>query len=311
MVKIKQIQGFSPIFLGVAKYEYDVTTVRDYNGRLKLVRHNALRTKGLEDITQRSPKGSVSSEKSDNNISRAKSKVFELALCNQWDIFLTFTLDPKKYDRNDLSKFQKDVSQFIRDYNKKHDLAVKYLLIPEEHKKGGWHMHGFLMGLPMKHLRAFSLQEKLPIYIREKLQNGQDVYEWSAYRKRFGFCDLEPVRDEFAASAYVTKYITKDLDRTVKESGAHLYYCSQGLKRSSVIFRGKANAGLTYDYENEYNSVKWLPKGTTAADLACYVHQYDTIESMKKQARDRVYDWHMNCDLNTGEILPTPFDEDE
>lgn len=81
----------------------------------------------------------------------------------------------------------------------------------------------------------------------------------------------------------MTKYITKDLDRTVKESGAHLYYCSQGLKRSAVVFRGKANDGLTYDYENEYNSVKWLPKGTTAADLARYVHQYDTIESLKSK----------------------------
>lgn len=309
MKKIKQTQGFSPIFLGVSKYEYDLTTVRDYNGRLKLVRHNALRNKGLEAVTQRSPKGSISDEKRDNNIARAKSRVFELALCNPWNIFLTFTLDPRKYDRDDLPRFRKDVSQFIRDYNKRHGLAIKYLLIPEEHKRGGWHMHGFLMGLPDAHLRKFTLEEKLPKYIRDKLQAGQPVYEWQAYREKFGFCDLEPVHDEFAASAYVTKYITKDLDRTVKESGAHLYYCSQGLKRSAVIFRGKANDGLTYDYENEYNSVKWLPKGTTAADLARYVHQYDTIESLKKQARDAVYDWHLNCDTDTGEILPTPFDE--
>lgn len=309
MKKIEQTQGFSPIFLGVSKYEYDVTTVRDYNGRLKLVHHNALRNKGLETVTQCSPKGSISDEKRDNNIARAKSRVFELALCNPWNIFLTFTLDPRKYDRDDLPRFRKDVSQFIRDCNKRHGLAIKYLLIPEEHKKGGWHMHGFLMGLPDAHLRKFTLEEKLPKYIRDKLQAGQPVYEWQAYREKFGFCDLEPVHDEFAASAYVTKYITKDLDRTVKESGAHLYYCSQGLKRSAVVFRGKANDGLTYDYENEYNSVKWLPKGTTAADLARYVHQYDTIESLKKQARDAVYDWHLNCDTDTGEILPTPFDE--
>lgn len=308
MAEIKQNKGLEPIYVGVQKYEYDVATVRAYGERLKLVRHNALRIKGIEDDVQKTPKGTVSDEKSKNNISRAKGRIFELALCNPWTIFLTFTLSPERYDRNDLKKFQKDVSQFVRDYNKKYGLEVKYVLIPEEHKKGGWHMHGLLMGLPIGHLREFSLKEKLPKYIREKLKDGQAVYEWEAYRKRFGFCDLELVRDSFAVSAYVTKYITKDLDRTVKESGAHLYYCSQGLARSIEVFRGKVNDGLSYDYESDYNSVKWLPKGTTVANLTHYVHQYDTIEQRKKQARDYELDWHLVCDRETGEIESTPFD---
>lgn len=309
MKRIKENQGFQPIYENTHKFEYDITTVRSFNGRLKLVRHNALRTKGIEDVDQHARKGSVSDVKSDNNISRAKNRVFELALCNPWNIFLTFTLDPKKYNRNDLGKFRKDLSQFVRDYNKKYGLAIKYLLIPEEHKKGGWHMHGFLMGLPDEHLRLFTLSEKLPKYIREKLKSGQAVYEWEPYRKKFGFCDLEVVKDQFAVSAYVTKYITKDLDRTVRESGAHLYYCSQGLSRSVVIFRGKANDGLVYDYESDYNSIKWLPEGTTIADLALYVHEYDSIEKLKKQARDSFDGFMDNFDLQTGEIYYTPFDD--
>lgn len=309
MKKIKENQGFQPIYENTHKFEYDITTVRSFNGRLKLVRHNALRTKGIEDVDQHARKGSVSDVKSDNNISRAKNRVFELALCNPWNIFLTFTLDPKKYNRNDLGKFRKDLSQFVRDYNKKYGLAIKYLLIPEEHKKGGWHMHGFLMGLPDEHLRLFTLSEKLPKYIRKKLKSGQAVYEWEPYRKKFGFCDLEVVKDQFAVSAYVTKYITKDLDRTVRESGAHLYYCSQGLSRSVVIFRGKANDGLVYDYESDYNSIKWLPEGTTIADLALYVHEYDSIEKLKKQARDSFDGFMDNFDLQTGEIYYTPFDD--
>lgn len=309
MEEIKENQGFQPIYENTRKFEYDVATIRDFNGHLKLVRHNVLRTKGIEDVEQHTRKGSVSDVKSDNNISRAKSRVFELALCNPWDIFLTFTLDPKKYDRDDLKKFQKDVSQFIRDYNKKYGLSVKYLLIPEEHLKGGWHMHGFLLGLPATHLREFTLSERLPNYIREKLKSGQPVYEWTAYRRKFGFCDLEMIKNQFAASAYVTKYITKDLDRTVKVSGAHLYYCSQGLKRSVVVFKGKVNDGIVYDYESDYNSVLWLPEGTTMDDIAQYVHDYDSIEKLKKQARDAVYDWHVACDIDTGEIVETPFDD--
>lgn len=279
---------------------------------MKLVRHNAIRTKGIEEVVVRNPKGTVNEEKLDSNISRAKNRIFELALCNPWTIFLTVTLDPKKYDRNDLGRFQRDLAQFIRNYNRNHGLSIKYLLIPEEHKRGGWHMHGFLMGLPESHLRQFGLSERLPKYIREKLKQGQLVYDWMAYRNKFGFCDLEAVRDSFAVSAYVTKYITKDLDRTVKASGAHLYYCSQGLKRSELVFRGKANPNIEYDYESPYNSVKWLPTGTTLNDLGAYVHRYDSIEALKKQARDRaiaaLHEWQPNWNVETGEIYPTPFD---
>ena len=70
-------------------------------------------------------------------------------------------------------------------------------------------MHGFLKGIPPDYLRLFSLEEKLPQYLRKKLKQGMHIYDWPAYRQKFGFCDIEPVRNLQAASAYVTKYITK------------------------------------------------------------------------------------------------------
>lgn len=76
-----------------------------------------------------------------------------------------------------------------------------------------------------------------------------------------------------------------------------------------MIFRGKANDGLVYDYESDYNSIKWLPEGTTIADLALYVHEYDSIEKLKKQARDSFDGFMDNFDLQTGEIYYTPFDD--
>ena len=59
--------------------------------------------------------------------------IYELAACNPWDWFVTFTLDKNKYDRTNLPKFQKDLSQFIRDFRKKTGAQVKYMLIPEQH----------------------------------------------------------------------------------------------------------------------------------------------------------------------------------
>lgn len=58
--------------------------------------------------------------------------------------------------------------------------------------------------------------------------------------KKFGWCDLEPIKNNEAVSKYLTKYITKTIldsesGRGVKESEKNIYYCSQGLNRSQVI----------------------------------------------------------------------------
>lgn len=215
-----------------------------------------MRVKGIE--IERSKKNTVNENKLDNNISRARSKIFEYALCNEWQWFSTFTLDKNKYDRNDLERFKSDFSQFIRNYNKKNGTSVKYLVIPETHKDGAWHMHGFLLGLPLEQLRAFTEKEKLPKYILQKLKDGFPVYDWTDYRKKFGFTDIEPIRDHEACAKYVTKYISKSLAEDIQELGAHLYYCSKGLKSAEEIKRGLLKCEFSSpDYENDYVKVKW------------------------------------------------------
>ena len=246
------------MFQSESKYDINVAILREYKPYLhKLTLCRAIRKKGFE--TEIVPKGSVNDDKLDNNISRARAKIFEYASCNEWQWFSTFTLDSKKYNRNDLEKFRKDFSLFIRRYNKKSGLQVKYLVIPETHKDGAWHMHGLLMGLPDEHIRLFTLQEKLPTYIREKLSEGQQVYDWGAYRDKFGYTNLEPIRNLEACSKYVTKYISKSIATDIKATGAHLYYNSQGLKTSKVIAKGQLNCELNCpDYENDWVKVKWI-----------------------------------------------------
>lgn len=284
-------------------YLFDICTVKKFGNRYKLVHFNALRQSGLENAFNYTPKGAVNTEKTDKNISRAKSRVFELAMCNEWDYFITITLNPANYDRNDLNKFRKDFVRFLLDTYRKRGHDVKYLLIPEEHTKGGWHMHGFIKGLPAEELRAFTLEEKLPNHISNKLKNGDAVFDWTRYRNKFGFNDCEPIRNQQACSAYVTKYITKDLSRTVKESGAHLYYCSQGLERAKEIKRGRISQEILWDFENEYYSVKWLDDFTDE-EINDLFDSNDSIDFKKFQAVQFV----PNCDEVTGEVLPTPFD---
>lgn len=226
----------------------------------------AVRKKGYEIAI--TPKGSVNDKKLECNISRARAKIFEYALCNEWEWFSTFTLNAKKYDRYDLENFRSDFSQFVRNYNKKNGTNIKYLVIPETHKDGAWHMHGFLMGLPEEHLRLFEFKEKLPVYIRDKLNQGQAVYDWLAYRDKFGYTDIEPIRNQEACSKYVTKYVSKSLAQDIQEVGAHLYYCSKGLRTAQEIKRGLLNSEFNSpDYENDYVKVKWF-KDTNTEVLA-------------------------------------------
>ena len=53
-------------------------------------------------------------------LSRTKSKIFELALCNSWEWFATLTLNPEYHDRKDLKSYKARLSTWIKNYNRLH-----------------------------------------------------------------------------------------------------------------------------------------------------------------------------------------------
>lgn len=205
---------------------------------------------------------SENDEKLSSSISRARSAIFELAFCNTWDWFFTGTLSPEKYDRSNLEKFHKDITQFIGNQNKNHNCKIQFLLVPELHKdRKSWHMHGFLRGIPEKQLHKFQLGDTMSSYIAYKVRWGQPVYNWLPYSKKFGFCDLEPITSAEPASKYVTKYINKDLAHSVSEVGAHMYYCSRGLERAqhcgSACWFGR-EFPFEKSYEGDYADIYFI-----------------------------------------------------
>lgn len=245
--------------LRVPIYRRNLAILKQFGGNhMKLVRCNCVRNKGVELLPgEYVAKGSVHDKKLSSNIYRARSKVRELVYCNPFEFFVTLTIDPQKYDRHNLGKFHADFAHWIRNLNKKYTLDIKYLLIPEQHKDGAWHEHGFIMGLPLFLLQPFTPDMRLPVYILDKLVKGETIYSWPGYASKFGFVDVEPVHSLKHAASYVTKYITKDMSRSVFEVGAHLYYASQGLKRSTEVKRGTMIENVPADYEGEYCKVNW------------------------------------------------------
>lgn len=177
----------------------------------------------------------VHEEKLSQSLSRARSVIRQVVICNDWDFFFTCTLDKRKHDRYSLKAFQVDFPQWVRDYRKKYNCKIEYAIVPEQHKDGAWHIHGVLRGIPADHLSNF-----IPgIHPKRLTDNG--FKNWGLCSEKFGYCSLDPVKDPVAVGHYLSKYITKELADSAIGHGMHLYYCSIGLKREQPC-------GYVYDW---------------------------------------------------------------
>lgn len=231
-------------------YYLNLTTVKKLKNNYKVCTFKIpVKQKGFER-KDFSAKCSVNNEKLLNNLIRAKTKVREYALCNDFEYFATFTLDKNKYDRYNLPKFIKDLGQFIRDYRKKYKANIQYILIPEQHQDGAWHMHGLFMGIKQEHLKNFDYIPGAPGKLRNK-----GYYNFVLYEKKFGFNSLGKIKDNDKVANYIAKYITKDFGNDI-EMNCKSYYCSRGLKKATEIKKGLLLSSIKYDFENEYLSMK-------------------------------------------------------
>lgn len=232
----------SPVPASLIRH-HGVLTVWQFGSKYKVTWLKSVRQKGYElaefcDDPDK-PSGQDKKETSvrndcklANNISRARSKVFEYAFCNDWDYFITLTIDPAKFDRYDLGSYIKALGRFINNYNTHHHARIRYILIPERHKDGAWHMHGLVSGILPKHLET----------------NAHGYLDFPMYSGKFGHCSIGRIKSHEAVSKYITKYITKSFASA--NPGQPLYYCSKGLNRSSVVctFDNVADAGINWDY---------------------------------------------------------------
>lgn len=227
----------------VSAYDRDVAILKKYGKKFKLSLCKSVRRKGFEIIDKKRITG-INSTKLENNISRTKSKVFEYAYCNEFDYFVTLTINPAKYDRFNLSAYYKDFSQWLQNYKKKYKTSIKYLFIPEMHQDGAWHLHGFMSGI---------IPEQLVI-------NEHGYLDWELYKNKFGWISLDKIRNQEACSKYITKYVNKDLEDSIKDLNAHMYYPSKGLKRAVEVKRGTllADSIPSFDFENDYVKIQWF-----------------------------------------------------
>lgn len=241
-------------------YQRSYATLKRYNDSCyKVVLMKSCRLPGFEEsgmIKTGKRNSAGNTAKLEASISRTKSRVTELALCNPWEYFVTLTLDKEKYNRHDLPTFKKHLSKFLNNLRFRYGWNIKYLLIPEQHKDGAWHMHGLFMGIPSSELATFSLHDHLPMKVLHMLSAGRKIMNWFRYARSFGYVTCEPIRNLEATAKYITKYITKDLVSSQVGLNKKLYLCSQGLNRAETICRGHIVHDFQPDFCNDYVAIK-------------------------------------------------------
>lgn len=164
-----------------------------------------------------------------SSLSRTKSLVRDLVLCNNFELFCTFTFDPKKVDSFNLTKCWSKMSTWLhhqRDNSREQGKEFKYLIIPEKHKSGRWHFHALISGY------TSALKDT-----KLKTSTLRPIYNITSFRS--GFTTAVEIDSKEAVSSYVTKYITKDFITLFNQ---RRFFCSRNLVRpsktiNSSIFR--------------------------------------------------------------------------
>lgn len=175
-------------------------------------------------------------KKLDNNISRAKRNITDLALCNDFEYFCAFTFNGTVVDRYSMKECSSKLRKFFNNFKSRYAPDFKYLIIPEYHKDGAIHFHGLCAGFPVGELTVpdtILKRNKMTGEV-EQVPNTRGYLFWARYDKSLGIFNCSQVKSRNACAFYVQKYVTKDLKKI--EKGMPVYMCSKGLQRPELIF---------------------------------------------------------------------------
>lgn len=146
---------------------------------------------------------------------RARVAVRDLGLSNDWAYFVTLTLDPQRINRYDPVEVVKHLNHWLDNHVRRDGLA--YVLVPEHHKDGAIHFHGFFNGA-------------LPVVDSGHTDSGgHRVFNLPAWGWGFSTA-IELYGEKAAAVAYCCKYVAKQQEKI----GGRWYYSGGKLRRPDV-----------------------------------------------------------------------------
>ncbi len=164
----------------------------------------------------------------ERSMRRARAKLRRLALANNFQYFVTLTLSPEMIDRYDGSAIVKVLGRWCDNMVRRNGL--RYILVPEQHKDGAFHFHGFFAGDGLEVIDSGVKWEDRTVYNLPQWKLG-----FSAAQELYG--------DYHAAVGYCCKYIGK---QSGERPLGRWYYSGGALREPEKIY-----ADLEYrDVEN-------------------------------------------------------------
>lgn len=152
---------------------------------------------------------------------RTRSALYMYARQCNWEYFITLTYSPDKIEnRYDFSLCMKKVRKWIDNCKMRKAKDLLYLLVPEQHKDGAWHIHGLLCNTT-----------GLTFTDSGKRYDGKIVYNLDDWK--LGFSTATKVTDTYKVSNYITKYITKDLCAITP--GKQRYFVSKSILKPKIF----------------------------------------------------------------------------
>lgn len=197
---------------------------------------------------------------------RTVNNIYDIARCNKWDWFFTFTFAPDKVtDRYDYAELSKVMSQWLKHVKQRRCPYMVYLVVPEQHKDGAWHFHGLFQncdGLTMTDSG-------------HKDHKGRTIFNISDFK--LGFTTATQVEDTDRACSYLVKYITKEM--CAATPNMRRYWASKNCKRPDEVFAilegdymeklQKLMVGSTHfkSVENEFQKVTYFEYKELSEDI--------------------------------------------
>lgn len=158
----------------------------------------------------------------------------DIALCNHFEYFFTWTLDGRLIDRYDPKIIYPKVHHFLNNAVRRKNFA--YVLVPEYHKKKhgetapAIHMHGLCILGDVPIIRALNKAGK-PF----SNKRGRPIYHMPTWT--WGYSTCVPIDHQYERTTnYLVKYITKSEDK----SFGKWYLSSRNIIKSPEI--------ITLDY---------------------------------------------------------------
>ena len=186
-------------------------------------------------------------------VRRARAQVRDIARCTPFRWFVTLTLDARRVDRYDMKAITRHLNRWLDNQVRRKGLA--YVLVPERHKDGAVHFHGFfndaLEAVDSGTIsRPGRKSPQRPRSARQRAEwleaGGHIVYNLPGWS--WGFTTaIELYGDYEAAVSYVCKYIGKDMEPGASPNGdgpelqpakigGRWYYSGGALGRPEVTY---------------------------------------------------------------------------